>query len=308
MLTFFGLPHFQRDRLPSLCVSIGVFDGVHLGHREVILAGLRDARDSGVPCAVLTFDRHPLALLRPEQAPPMLSTLGERLRLFEMIGVDMTVVVPFDREFASQSPDEFLDRVLLNALNARRIVVGHDFRFGKDRQGDTVWLNEHLPTRVVAPVQMDGERVSSSRIRALVAEGKVEAAERLLGRRFSLEGFVIPGKQLGSSLGMPTANLALAEGVVLPANGIYAGLARFGGEVFPAAISVGNRPTVPDAGFAVEAHLVDYSGGVLYGRAMRLEFARRLRNEERFDSVDAMLVQMQRDVEEVRHVLESVYA
>lgn len=308
MLTFFGLPDFQRDRLPPLCVSIGVFDGLHLGHREVVSAGMRDARDSGIPCAALTFDRHPLALLRPEQAPPMLCSLGERLRLLEGMGVDMAVVVPFDRKFASQSPDEFLSSVLRESLNAQRVVVGHDFRFGRHRVGDAAWLSERISTRVVPPVEMDSERVSSSRIRAMVASGDVEGAARLLGRRFSIEGFVVPGNRLGATLGVPTANLAPIEGIALPSNGIYAGVATVDGKAFPAAVSVGDRPTVPGAGFAIEAHLVDYVGGSLYGKAMRLEFARRLRNEERFDTTDAMLVQMRRDIEEVRHVLEDVHA
>ncbi|MER3413480.1 MAG: hypothetical protein C4341_04440 [Armatimonadota bacterium] len=308
MLTFFGLPHFLRDRLPPLCVSIGVFDGLHLGHREVIRAGIAEARDSGVPCAALTFDRHPLALLRPQQAPPMLCTLGERLRLLEAMGLDIVVVVPFDHQFASQSPEQFLNAVLIESLNTNRVVVGHDFRFARDRVGDAEWLSERIPTRVVPPLEKDGERVSSSRIRAMVTSGDVESAARLLGRRFSMEGIVVPGSQLGSTLGVPTANLAAMEGIVLPGNGIYAGLASVEGKVYLAAVSVGERPTVPGAGFAVEAHLVDYTGGALYGRAMRLEFARRLRDEERFDSVDAMLVQMQHDIEAVRHVLEDVHA
>lgn len=308
MLTFFGLPHFDCNRAPQLCVSIGVFDGLHMGHREVIRAGIQDARDSGIPCAVLTFDRHPQALLRPEQAPPMLCTLGERLRLLEAMGIDLAIVVPFDRDFASQSPEQFLHDVLQQSLNAQRIVVGEDFRFAKNREGDADWLSDRIPTRVVPPVVMDGERVSSSRIRAMVLGGEVESAARLLGRWFSIEGFVVPGSRLGSSLGMPTANLAPMEGMTVPANGIYAGIASVEGRTFPAAVSVGDRPTVPGAGFAIEAHLVDYSGGTLYGRAVRLEFVRRLRNEERFDTTDAMLLQMRRDVDEVRHVLEEIGA
>lgn len=308
MLTSIGLPSFRRDRLPPLCVSIGVFDGLHLGHREVITAGLQDARGLGAPSAVLTFDRHPLALLRPDDAPPMLCSLGERLRLLEALGVDMAIVVPFDHQFASQSPEQFLNSVLREALNAQHVVVGHDFRFGKNRAGDAAWLSERFSTRVVPPVEVDGERVSSSRIRAMIAEGKLAEANRLLGRPFSIEGFVVPGNQLGATLGMPTANLAPLEGVAVPRNGIYAGTATVEGKVFPAAISVGERPTIPDAGFAIEAHLLDYAGGPLYGRAMRLEFGRRLRDEEHFQSVDEMLAQMRRDVEAVRHVVEDVHA
>lgn len=307
MLTSIGLPSFRRDRLPPLCVSIGVFDGLHLGHREVITAGIQDARGLGAPSAVLTFDRHPLALLRPGDAPPMLCSLGERLRLLEALGVDIAVVVPFDHQFASQSPEQFLNSVLREALNTQHVVVGHDFRFGKNRAGDAAWLSARFSTRVVPPVEVDGERVSSSRIRAMIAEGKLAEANRLLGRPFSIEGFVVPGNQRGATLGMPTANLAPLESVVLPRNGIYAGTATVEGKVFPAAISVGERPTIPDAGFAIEAHLLDYAGGPLYGRAMRLELARRLRDEEHFQSVDEMLAQMRRDVEAVRHVVEDVH-
>jgi riboflavin kinase/FMN adenylyltransferase len=308
MLTSFGLPSFRRDRLPPLCVSIGVFDGLHLGHREVIKGGIQDARDIGAPSAVLTFDRHPLALLRPEQVPPLLCSIGERLRLMEQMGVDLAIVVPFDRPFASQTPDQFLNSVLRESLNARHVVVGHDFRFGRDREGDAAWLSERISTRVVPPVEVDGERISSSRIRAMIAAGDIAGASRLLGRNFSIEGLVVPGNQLGAALGVPTANLLPMEGVAMPANGIYAGLASVEGRVFPAAVSIGERPTVPGAGFAIEAHLLDYSGGALYGRAMRLEFTRKLRDEERFDSVEDMLAQMQRDVEAVRRVLEDVHA
>lgn len=307
MLTSIGLPSLRRDRLPPLCVSIGVFDGLHLGHREVITAGIQDARGLGAPSAVLTFDRHPLALLRPGDAPPMLCSLGERLRLLEALGVDMAVVVPFDYQFASQSPEQFLNSVLREALNTQHVVVGHDFRFGKNRAGDAAWLSARFSTRVVPPVEVDGERVSSSRIRAMIAEGKLAEANRLLGRPFSIEGFVVPGNQRGATLGMPTANLAPLESVVLPRNGIYAGTATVEGKVFPAAISVGERPTIPNAGFAIEAHLLDYAGGPLYGRTMRLELARRLRDEEHFQSVDEMLAQMRRDVEAVRHVVEDVH-
>jgi riboflavin kinase/FMN adenylyltransferase len=308
MLTLFGPAH-RRQPFPSpACVTIGVFDGVHLGHQEVIRRGVAEARSAHLPAIVLTFDRHPLEILRPEKAPPLLSSLCQRLRLFESLEVDATVVLPFDSSLAHMTHDEFYQQVLRDALRAERAVVGHDFGFGKGRSGDARWLASQLPTVIVEPILIDGERVSSSAIRSRIAVGDVEGAARWLGRWYAVEGIVVAGNQLGTTLEMPTANLALADRYAIPAEGVYAGWARCGDYLYEAAISVGDRPSIPGAGFAVEAHLLDYEGGALYGRAMQLEFVRLVRPQERFENLSLLAQKMKEDVERVHAVLEELGA
>lgn len=308
MLTLFGIQNRRISTLPPTCVTIGVFDGVHLGHQEVIRRGVAEARAAGLPAVVLTFDRHPLELLRPEQAPDLLSSLCQRLRIFESLEVDITVILPFDPPLAQLTHEEFYRQVLKEALHAEKVVVGHDFGFGRGRSGSAEWLATQLPTTIVQPVTANGERISSSAIRARIAEGDVEDAAQRLGRWYAVEGVVVPGNQLGSRLEMPTANLALVERYVIPAEGVYAGWARLGSQLYEAAISVGERPSIPGTGFAIEAHLIGYEGEALYGRAIELEFVRLVRSQERFDDLEILAMKMKEDVEKVHAVLEGLRA
>jgi riboflavin kinase/FMN adenylyltransferase len=271
-------------------IAVGEFDGVHLGHREVI-------RGSDT---VVTFEPHPLAVIRPEAAPRLLTSLEVKAELIAALGVAELVVVPFHQGFARQSPEEFVSEVLVGRLGATHVSVGENFRFGHRARGDSALLaaDPRFATRVVPMVEQDGEIVSSSRIRALVAAGEVDAAARLLGAPFRMRGEVVAGDRRGRTLGFPTANLVPDERLVLPGHGVYAALAAGAG----AAVSIGVRPTFGTGrGVLVEAYLIDRDED-LYGRTLTLDFLARLRGERRFESVDALVAQMRADVARAREL------
>lgn len=277
-------------------VAVGEFDGVHLGHRAVI-AGCD---------TVLTFEPHPLTVIRPEAAPRLLTTLERKAELVAALGVEELVVIPFDESFARQSAREFVDRVLVDRLRATLVSVGENFHFGREARGDTALLaaDPRFETRVVPLVEADGEVVSSSRIRALVLAGEVDVAARFLGEPFAMRGEVVPGDRRGRRLGFPTANLVPDQRLIQPGHGIYAARARFDGEVRAAAVNVGVRPQFKtDMVVLVEAYLLDWSGD-LYGRQLTIEFLQRLRGEKRFESVDALIAQMRDDVRRTRELVD----
>jgi riboflavin kinase/FMN adenylyltransferase len=271
-------------------VAVGEFDGVHLGHREVI-----DGSDT-----VLTFEPHPLQVVRPEAAPRLLTSFDVKAELIAGLGVRELVVIPFDEGFAAQTPQEIIDQVLVGALDASRVSVGENFRFGHRAAGDPEALaaDPRFETRVVALVELDGEIVSSSHIRALVQAGEVEAAGKMLGGPFQMRGEVVEGDRRGRELGFPTANIVPDEALVCPGHGVY--VARADGVC--AAVNVGVRPTFGTGrAVLVEAYLVDRDVD-LYGHVLRVEFLNRLRGERRFASVDALVEQMRRDVERTREL------
>jgi riboflavin kinase / FMN adenylyltransferase len=276
-------------------VAVGTFDGVHLGHREVI----RGAD------TVLTFEPHPAAIVSPAGAPRLLTPLDRKSELIADLGVQELVVVPFDREFASRSAQSFVDDVLVGTLRADHVSVGENFRFGHKAEGDTQRLlaDERFETRVVPLLEVDGEVVSSSHIRGLVLGGAVEYADKLLGAPFTFSGEVTQGDRRGRTLGFPTANLLPRDGYVVPGHGVYACRARTAdGVVHVAATNVGVRPMfVTGRGELIEAFLVDFEGD-LYGSELRVEFLKRLRGEKRFESVEALVEQMHRDVEDAREI------
>jgi riboflavin kinase/FMN adenylyltransferase len=272
-------------------VAIGTFDGVHVGHREVI-AGAD---------TVLTFDPHPAAVVAPSGSPPLLTTLERKAELVATLGVEELVVIPFDREFAARSAQEFVDDVIVGALGATHVSVGENFRFGHKAQGDTAMLaaDDRFETRVAPLLEIDGEVVSSSHIRGLVLGGAVMYADRLLGAPFVVQGEVVHGDKRGRELGFPTANLVPRAGYVTPGHGVYACRA---GDGHVAAVNVGVRPMfVTGRGELIEAYILDFEGD-LYGSELRLEFLKRLRGEKRFESVDALIAQMDLDVEQAREV------
>jgi riboflavin kinase/FMN adenylyltransferase len=277
-------------------VAVGTFDGVHLGHREVIAGS----------DTVLTFEPHPMAVVAPAHAPPLLTTFARRAELIASLGVEELVVIPFDRDFASRSAQQFLDDVLVATLGATNVSVGENFRFGHKAQGDNELLlgDGRFETRVVPLLEVDGEVVSSSHIRGLVLGGAVEYADRLLGAPFVVEGEVADGDKRGRRLGFPTANLVPEDGYVVPGHGVYACRAHLSdGGTRIAAVSVGVRPTfVTGRGELIEAYLLDFDGD-LYGTPLRLEFLKRLRGEKRFESVDVLIEQMGRDVEQARELV-----
>jgi riboflavin kinase / FMN adenylyltransferase len=271
-------------------VAVGEFDGVHLGHREVIAGS----------DTVLTFEPHPLAVVRPEAAPRLLTSLDAKAELIATLGVQELVVIGFNEEFSAQTPQEFIDHVLVERLCATHVSVGENFRFGHGASGDTDMLgaDPRFETRVVRLVEVDGEIVSSSHIRALVSAGDVEHAARFLGSPFQLRGEVVNGDRRGRELGFPTANIVPDEELVCPGHGIYA--ARADGRC--AAVSVGVRPTFGTGrAVLVEAYLLDFEGD-LYGQMLRVDFMARLRGERRFDSVEALVQQMHVDVEQTRRL------
>lgn len=272
-------------------VAVGEFDGVHLGHRQVI-----EGSDT-----VLTFEPHPLVVVRPEAAPKLLTTLEVKAELISGLGVEELVVIPFDQSFAHQSPEEFITEILIGRLGATHVSVGENFRFGHRAAGDPAALmaREEFRTRVVPLVEVDGEVVSSSHIRALVQAGEVEAAARMLGSPFQMRGEVVRGDGRGRDLGYPTANLVPDNSLVCPGHGIYA--ARADGSC--AAVNVGVRPTFGTGrAVLVEAHILDLEDSELYGQELRVDFLARLRGERRFDSVEALIEQMGRDVERTREL------
>jgi riboflavin kinase/FMN adenylyltransferase len=291
-------------------LTIGFYDGVHLGHRRTIGAALERARAQQRELVVVTFDRHPTEILRPERAPKLLTDLDQRLELFEAVGVDACFVIAFDEEAAAQSAEGFIEEVLVEKLGCAEVIVGENFHFGAGRRGDVALLRSVGERRGFAVEGLElgtkgGEAISSTRIRALVSSGEVAAAAELLGRLHELSGPVVHGEgRGGAELGFPTANLELDTRMALPADGVYAGWYRDEElDAWPAAISVGRRPTfLEGAEPLVETFLLNFDGD-LYGRRGRVSFQARLRGEERFDSAEALIAQMGRDVAEADRVL-----
>jgi riboflavin kinase/FMN adenylyltransferase len=271
-------------------VAIGTFDGVHVGHRKVI----RGAD------TVLTFDPHPLSVIHPEAAPKLIMPFEIKRDVIEGLGVKELVVIPFNRDFSAIEAEEFCSQILVETLEAQSVAVGENFRFGAHAKGDPEMLRERseFETRVVPLVEVDGELVSSTRIRALVAAGDVVGATSCLGAPFLLEGTVVEGDKRGRTLGYPTANVVPSDDFIYPGHGVYAAFANG----IPAAVNVGVRPTFETGrGVLIESYLIDQDAD-LYGQTLRIAFIARLRGEKRFDDVDALVAQMGRDVEEARRL------
>lgn len=297
-------------------ITIGAYDGVHLGHQAVIDAVRRQADVDGLRTAVVTFDRHPAMVVRPESAPLQLTDLEQKLELLAETGVDYALVLRFDEERAREPADQFVVEVLVDCLRARTVVVGEDFHFGHRRSGNVALLRsmgaEHgFTVQGLDLVGADGRpaaeelRVSSTAIRLALRHGDLERANAMLGRPHEVRGLVARGDRRGRELGFPTANVAVSGDVLLPADGIYAGwFERADGSVHPTAIYIGRRPTFYDQAHAslLEAHLFDFDGD-LYGEHVRVRFTSRIRGDEKFDSVDEAVAQFARDCDEVRRRL-----
>jgi riboflavin kinase/FMN adenylyltransferase len=300
-----GLTPFPPDA-PAAVVALGVFDGIHLGHREILLRAVRRARALGLDALACTFDPHPTEVLQPGRVPPPITTLAERLDLIAEIGVDATVVLPFTRDLATVEPEDFVKDVLLQRLHARDVVVGFNHRFGRGARGDARLLEAlgralGFGVDVVPPLTIDGEPVSSTGVRAALQQGDVERAARFLGRPYSICGEVVRGAGRGRTLGFPTANLRTERPLLVP-TGVYACRARWAGKMYAAVVNIGVRPTFPNQDFAVEAYLLDFSGN-LYANPLCLFFHRRLREERRFPAVEALKEQIAQDVVSARECL-----
>lgn len=288
-------------------VTVGNFDGVHLGHRRIIERLKAKASEVGGPAVVFTFDPRPDEILRPHRVPPPLTTTERKAELLGELGVDGLIVYPADAQFVQLGPRDFLDRMVRGVLRARAVVEGPHFFFGHQREGNTEllgrWCRESgVLFEVVEPVRVDGQVVSSSGVRQLLAAGRIDEASRRLGRPYRMVGRVIHGVGRGATIGFPTANLGEVT-TLIPAEGIYAGQAVLEDQSWPAAISIGPNPTFGEGALKIEAHLVGYEG-TLYGRRIAVDFLARLRNIRRFPSVDELVAQMGRDVAIVRALVE----
>ncbi len=287
-------------------VSIGNFDGVHWGHARIVARLLEMARRQDVPAVILTFDPHPARLLRPEEAPTPLSWTDRKAQVLHELGVAAVVAYPTDAALLGLSASQFFDRIVLGQLQARGMVEGQNFFFGHDRGGNIAVLGEFcrlagIPLEVVEPMQIDGQVVSSSRVRTLISAGAVAEAARLLTRPYRIRGTVIHGQGRGNKLGYPTANVGEID-TLLPAEGIYAGQGWIDGRSYPTAMSLGGNPTFDESEKKVEAFLLDYHGD-LYGRPIEIDFLARLRDIKRFDSAGQLIDQMALDVENTRRIV-----
>jgi riboflavin kinase / FMN adenylyltransferase len=299
----------------STVVTIGAYDGLHLGHQAVIGQVRAIAAERNAKSAVVTFDRHPATIVRPESAPKLLTDHEQRLELFEQTGIDAAVVLPFDEHQAQESPLGFVERVLFKALRTECVVVGDDFHFGRYREGNVALLREYGATYGfdVEPVHLltrpDGvdEPLSSTAIRRALAGGEVEQAAKLLGRPFEARGVVVAGDKRGRLLGFPTANVEVPTRICVPADGVYAGwYERPDGTVHPCAINLGRRPTFYEHAdhSLLEAHLIDFDADLYWERA-RIRFTNFLRSERKFAGIDALVAQLKLDIEHARQLLNS---
>lgn len=310
-----GLEALQAEALglKGTSVVIGTFDGVHLGHRRLIEAGVHRARAGGLVSACVTWDRHPTQTLAPAKVPPLITPLARREELLAALGVEALVVLAFDEAFRAWTPERFVTEVLVEGLGARIVAVGRGFRFGHRAAGDTALLErlgKRRGFRVDAGdlLEVGGSPVSSTRVRAAIAAGDLAGAGRLLGRPWDLDGVVLRGDRRGTSLGYPTANVGLDPALTQPPTGVYAGRVRTGGAWFTAAVNVGVNPTFASAAPVrprLEAYLIGFSGE-LYGTSVRVELWERLRDELRFDSVGELVAQIARDVLATRTIVEGV--
>lgn len=296
----------QIEPTPSV-VTIGNFDGVHRGHQVLVRRTVDGAAARELRSVAVTFDPHPVALLRPELAPPLLQTVEERCRQLRAAGVDLVLVLPFTRELAALTPADFVTRVLAGPLQARRVVVGTNFRFGNRAAGDVVTLveqGEHhgFEVEAVTLLELGGVTISSSAVREHLQAGDVGWAGRALGRPPRITGTVVRGDARGRAIGFPTANLDVPGGLALPADGVYAGHAEVDGARYPVVVNIGVRPTFNGHRRTVEAHLLDTELD-LYGRELDVDLAHRIRGERRFDGVEALVAQIAADVARSRELL-----
>jgi riboflavin kinase/FMN adenylyltransferase len=289
----------------KVCVAIGMFDGVHLGHQQVIRQTLADAAQHEALALVVTFDRHPNTVVAPQRVPPLIYSLGQKLRAIEALGVDATWLIPFDEPFSRRTGEEFVRGLVRDCGPLHSVCVGSEFSFGHKRSGNVALLGTlgrelHFSVHGLAALALDGQVVSSTRIREAIRAGQFDAASQMLGRGYALASTVIAGDQVGRELGFPTANLD-ARGLALPPNGVYAAHALVQGKWWRTVVNLGFRPTrsAPVPTLHLEAHLLDFSGD-LYGTELELAFVEKLRDEQKFASLDALRAQIARDINQAR--------
>lgn len=289
----------------KVCLAIGVFDGVHLGHQQIIRQTISDARQHEAIAVIVTFDKHPNVIVAPDRVPPLIYSQPQKVRAIESLGAEALLEIPFDREFSQQTGETFIRSLAHDLGKIQSICVGADFVFGHKRSGNVPLLRRlgselHFQVHGLAAVALDGQTVSSTRIREAIRAGDFDAASQMLGRAYSLAGKVVHGDQLGHKLGFPTANLD-TFGMLLPTNGVYAAHARLSSQTHRAVLNIGVRPTItnPTPAPRVEVHLLDVTGD-FYGQELEVTFVKKLRDEKKFPSVEVLRAQIQQDVESAR--------
>lgn len=301
MRVFYNL----KENLPkSSCLALGFFDGVHPGHQKVILDALKKAEKYNTTSTVVTFSEHPRSVLSKSR-PEMISSLEERLNLFESLNVQSVVVLDFDENFAKMTAKEYLENILIKNLNPKSITIGYNHKFGGDKAGNDKFLKEYgrkygFEISIVSPVKKDNHVISSSVIRKFILNGDVVSAENFLGRAFKIKGKVVHGKHLGRELGFPTANLDLPDELIIPKTGVYEGLAKIDSKVYDSVINVGKRPTVDNLEKdLVEVHILDFNRDI-YGKILEVSFSKRIRREKKFNSREELKIQIKKDCEVIR--------
>ncbi len=293
-------------KLTKSVITLGNFDGLHLGHQELIKMVIRRARETGATSLVVTFRPHPLQILAPEKCPPLISIYEEKIKLFEELGIDVLVKIPFTVDFAAMTPEDFVRDVLCGLLGAKEILVGFNYKFGKGRQGNVRTLKKlgekfGFTVREVEQVSLNGEVISSTKIRRLLKEGDVEHAARLLGRTYAVTGIVVRGDGRGKGLGFPTANIVPKHSII-PSNGVYAARLYVRDKLYDGIANVGMRPTFSKEALTIEVHAFDFNEDI-YREEVSLYFVKKIREEKKFGSVEGLIRQIGSDIETARGIL-----
>ncbi len=299
-------PETIQQRYPYPVLTLGNYDGVHLGHQEIYRRVIARAREKSGTAIIFTFEPHPLMVLSPSTCPPLLNTFRRKMELFESFGIDVVICAEFTREFAATPPADFVQEVLVEQIGVQEIFVGYDFAFGRGKQGTTDALRTFgemygFRVTVVPAHTLKGEVVSTTRLRELVRKGDVEKMAEMLGRFYASEGTVVPGDHRGKSLGFPTANLHV-HNQTFPKRGVYAVQVETGGRLLDGVASIGTHPTFGEGKMTIEVHIFDFDADI-YGEFVRVLYRKRLRDERTYDSKEALIRQIHKDVEEARRVL-----
>ncbi len=290
------------DDFPKTVACIGTFDGVHRGHQEVMRQTVAYAKELRLVPAILTFDRNPLSVLAPQKAPSAVTTWQQTVELASGLGIQVARILPFDSQLKDMEADTFLEEVIMRSLHCQQIVVGYDFAMGKNRIGTAQWLCTRISTIIVPPYLVEGVRVSSSAVRSAIASGEIELASKYLGRPYFMEGVVGKGNQIGRTIGYPTLNVHQLSATTTPADGVYAGYCQTNLGTYRCAISIGHRETFGCNPKLVEAYLLDYPGDEIYGQAVRIQFEKKLRDQQKFDSPEALVHQMDLDIQQIKNL------
>ncbi len=290
---------YKKDLIQSSCLALGMFDGVHIGHKEVLLSAVNKAKQYGALSTVVTFSKHP-QIITNRTPTKLITNIEERLKLFETLGLEAVLVLDFDEKLSHVKPDKYIEDILVKSLNPKSISTGYDHRFGEQKKGDNVLLQSYATTygyevSIIPPVQINGQVASSSAIRKFISIGDLESAATLLNRQFSVNGEVIHGEKRGTAMGFPTANIAIPDFLIAPASAVYAGGVRIKNEYYQAVINVGTRPTFGSSNQSlIEVHILDFND-LIYGEIVNVSFMKKIRDEKQFSSIDQLIHQIELD-------------